>query len=143
MKKTICLTLVIMAVMCCLTACNFTLNSIKDNAESTPKVKEMLTALTNGNLSDAKALLHPQLTNAPDDSINQMIGYFNGRSVSSIDLINVNYKSSVGTSGQIMQEQATYRITLNFTETVYITSVYLSNNEGFGFISFQLVMGLV
>ena len=143
MKKTICLTLIVLVVVSCLTACNFTLNNLKDTAESTPKVEEMMAALTNGNVSDAKALLHPQASGDATNAINQMIKYLNGRSVNSIDLLNVNFTSSVGTSGQMSQEQATYKTTLDSTEVIYITAVYLNNNAGSGFISFQLVLGVV
>jgi hypothetical protein len=41
------------------------------------------------------------------------------------------------------QEQATYKTTLDSTEVIYITAVYLNNNAGSGFISFQLVLGVV
>ena len=143
MKKTICLTLIVLAIISCLTACNFTANILKDQAESTPKVEKMLTALTSGNSSDAKALLHPHANTDSGNSINQMIKYLNGRKVSSIELTSVNFSSSIGTSGQMKQEQATYKVSLNSTETIYITAVHLTNNAGNGFISFQLVLGVV
>ena len=143
MKKTICLTLVILTFAFCLTACNFTVNSLKDKAESTPKVEKMLTALTSGNSSEAKALLHPNANADAGNAINQMIGYLNGRSVSSTELTGVNFSSSVGTNGNVKQEQATYKVSLDGTETIYITAVYLTNNAGSGFISFQLVLGVI
>lgn len=143
MKKTICLVLVILTLACCLTACNFTLNGLKDKTESTPMVEKMMTALTGGNFSDAKALFHPNANVDEGKAINQIIGYLNGRSVNSIELTAVNFTSSVGTSGEMKQEQTTYKVSLDGTETVYITAVYLTNNAGSGFISFQLVLGVV
>ena len=143
MKKKICLVLIILSVIGCLTACNFTLNNAKDEAESTPFVEEMLAALTSDNISEAEALLHPATNDSAREALNQMIAYLNGKKISSTELINVNFTSSVGTAGKVHQEQVNYRLKLDNIETVYINAVYLSNDEGTGFVSFQLVLGLV
>ena len=143
MKKKICLVLIIISVIGCLTACNFTLNNAKDEAESTPFVEEMLAALTSDNISEAEALLHPAANDSAREALNQMIAYLNGKKISSTELINVNFTSSVGTAGKVHQEQVNYRLKLDNVETVYINAVYLSNDDGTGFVSFQLVLGLV
>lgn len=147
MKKTISLSLVILAIISCLTACNINtnslMNSLNDKAESSPKIENMMIALTSGNASDAKALLHPQTNPDADNSINQMIEYLNGKQINSMELTNINLSSSVGTSGRVKQEHATYKIVLSNSETIGISAVYLSNNEGSGFVSFQLLLGII
>ena len=146
MKKTICLTLVILGIISCLTACNFTTNisgAMKDKAESTPRVEEMMSLMTENRVSDAKALLHPQASEKTDDAIEQMASYIDGRSVSSMELVNINIHSSTGTSGKMRQEQVGYQVTLTDGEIVYLNAVYLSDNAGNGFVSFQLVLGIV
>ena len=146
MKKTICLTLVILGIISCLTACNFTTNisgAMKDKAESTPRVEEMMSLMTENRVSDAKALLHPQASEKADDAIEQMASYIDGRSVSSMELVNINIHSSTGTSGKMRQERVGYQVTLTDGEIVYLNAVYLSDNAGNGFVSFQLVLGIV
>ena len=138
MKKTICLTLVILGIISCLTACNFTTNisgAMKDKAESTPRVEEMMSLMTENRVSDAKALLHPQASEKTDDAIEQMASYIDGRSVSSMELVNINIHSSTGTSGKMRQEQVGYQVTLTDGEIVYLNAVYLSDNAGNGFVS--------
>ena len=146
MKKTICLTFVILAIISCLTACNFTTNisgAMKDNAESAPKAEEMMSLMAENRALEAKALLHPQANEKADDALEQMIIYIRGRSINSMELVNINISSSTGTSGIIRQEQVSYQVVLDDGEIVYLNTVYLSNNASKGFVSFQLVLGVV
>ena len=146
MKKIICFTLVLLALLGCLTACNFTQNmsgAIAGEAEATPKVEEMMAALADDNASDAKALLHPQVAETSDNAIAQMSAYLAGRKASAIELISINVNTSTGTAGTTRQERVSYRVTLNDDAVIYINAVYLSNNQGTGFASFQIVLGVV
>lgn len=145
MKKLICLCLVLFSVLGCLSACNFTQNmsGLKDKAESTPKVEEMMTALTEKSTSDAKALMHPQIGESKNAGISQLIDFVNGRSLKSLELTNINFSSAIGTSGNQKQEQTTFKASLSDGDIIYITAVYLSNDAGAGFISFQIVLGAV
>lgn len=146
MKKLICLILVLLVLLGCLTACNFTQNAsgaLAGNAESTAKVEEMLTALADNRISDAKALLHPQTSGKSDEAIAQMSAYLAGRKASSIEQRSINVNSSTGTSGKTRQEQVAYQVTLSDGVVIYLNVVYLSNNAGTGFISFQLILGIV
>ncbi len=146
MKKLVCFSLVLLALLGCLTACNFTQNitgALADKVDATPKVEEMMTALAENRISDAKALMHPQATEGLDAAITQMSTYLDGRKASSMELINFNVSSSIGTSGNVRQEQVGYKVTLNDGAVIYLNVVYLSNNAGAGFISFQLVLGVV
>ena len=146
MKKIICFTLVLLALLGCLTACNFTQNmsgAIAGEAEATPKVEEMMAALAADNTSDAKALLHPQVAETSDNAITQMSAYLAGRKASAIELKSININTSTGTAGKIRQERVAYQVTLTDGSVIFLNVVYLSNNQGTGFASFQVVLGVV
>lgn len=146
MKKIICFGLVLLVLLGCLTACNFTQNmsgAIAGEAEATPKVEEMMAALADDNTSDAKALMHPQVAETSDNAIAQMRDYLAGRKVSAMELININVNTSTGTAGTTKQERVGYKVTLNDGAVIYLNAVYLSNNQGTGFVSFQVVLGVV
>ena len=146
MKKIICFGLVLLALFGCLTACNFTQNlsgAIAGKAEATPKVEEMMAALADDNTSDAKALLHPKVAETSDNAIAQMSTYLAGRKASAIELISININSSAGTAGKTRQEQVGYQVTLTDGAVVFLNAVYLSDNQGTGFASFQVVLGVV
>ena len=51
--------------------------------------------------------------------------------------------NSIGTSGKAKKEETTYSVTLTDGDVVYLSVVYLSDNAGTGFSSFQLVLGVV
>lgn len=145
MKKWICFALVVL-VLGSFTACNFTQNmsgAIAGEAEATPKVEEMMAALAAGNAADAKALLHPQAAETAESAIAQMSAYLAGRKAAAMELIGITVNTSTGTSGNVRQERVNYRITLGDGDMIYINAVYLSNNQGTGFASFQLVLGVV
>lgn len=146
MKKIICFALVLLVLLGCLTACNFTQNmsgAIAGEAEATPKAEEMMAALAADNTSDAKALLHPQVAETSDNAISQMSAYLAGRKASAMELKSINIHTSTGTAGKIRQEQVAYQVTLTDGAVIFLNVVYLSNNQGTGFASFQLVLGVV
>jgi len=146
MKKTICFTLVLFSLLGCLTACNFTQNmsgTAAGVAEATPKAEKMMAALADNNTSDAKALLHPQIAETSDNAISQMSAYLAGRKTNSIELKNITVNTSTGTAGKVRQERAAYQVTLADGAVIYLNVVFLSNNQGTGFASFQLVLGVV
>lgn len=146
MKRIICIALVLVGLIGCLTACNFTANiggALADKAESTPKVEEMMLALAEDRLSDAKSLMHPQAAEKSAGGLSQVGSYLNGRKIGDMALTNVNISASTGMSGKVRQEQVVYQITLTDGEVIHINAVYLSNNDGSGFISFQLVLGAI
>lgn len=146
MKKLISFALVLLVLLGCLTACNFTQNmsgAIASEVEATPKVEEMMIALAVDSTSDAKSLMHPQTAEVSDDAITQMSAYIAGRKVSTMEQVSVNVNTSTGTSGTTRQEQLVYQVTLTDGAVIYLNVVYLSNNQGTGFTSFQLVLGVV
>ena len=146
MKKIICLCLISVAIVGCLVACDFTetlTNVIADNAESTPMVTEMMNALAENRMSDAKALMNPEKTDNSDAAIEQMIEYINGRSVKSLEPQGINVNISTGTSGNIKQEDVYFRVVLSDNSVIYINEVYVSGDNSAGFTSFQVVLGVV
>ena len=146
MKKIICFALVLLALFGCLTACTFSQNmsgAIAGEAEATPKVKEMMAALADDNTSNAKALLHPQVAETSDNAIAQMSAYLAGRKASAIELTSINVNTSTGTAGKVRQERVAYQVTLTDGAVIFLNVVYLSNNQGTGFASFQLVLGVI
>ena len=146
MKKIVCFALVLLALLGCLTACTFSQNmsgAIAGEAEATPKVKEMMAALADDNTSNAKALLHPQVAETSDNAIAQMSAYLAGRKASAIELTSINVNTSTGTAGKVRQERVAYQVTLTDGAVIFLNVVYLSNNQGTGFASFQLVLGVI
>lgn len=146
MKKLFYFALVLAVLLSCLTACHFAKNVsgvLAGDPEATPKVEEMMLALAESRLSDAKALMHPQAVKASDNAIAQMGDYLEGRKVSAMERISVTVNTSTGTSGNARQERLNYRVTLTDGTVIYLNVVYLSNNQGSGFAVFQVVLGVV
>ena len=146
MKKVFCLSLILAVLVGCLTACNFQSNmsgALAGEAESTSKVKEMMLALAENRTSDAKKLLHPQTAELSEAALTQLSAYLAGREVDALEQRNINVKTFSGTSGKTRQEQVTYQVTLTDGAVIYLNVVYLSDNAGTGFSSFQLVLGVV
>ena len=145
MKKWICFVLVLL-VLGSFTACNFTQNmsgAIAGKAEATPKVEAMMAALSAANTADAKALLHPQVAESSDNAITQMSTYLAGRNAETMEVTGITVNTSTGTSGNTRQERVNYRITLTDGAVIYLNVAYLYNNQGTGFVSFQVVLGVV
>ena len=146
MKKIICFALVLLVLLGCLTACNFTQKmsgAVAGEAKATPKAEEMMAALADDNTSDAKALLHPQVAETSDNAITQMSAYLAGRKASVMELKNISVNTSTGTAGKTRQEQVSYQVTLDDGAVIFLNVVYLSNKQGAGFTSFQVVLGVV
>ena len=145
MKKILCFTLVLL-VLGSFTACNFTQNMsgmMAGEAEATPKVEEMMAALSAANTADAKALLHPQVAETSDNAITQMSTYLAGRTAETMEVTGITVNTSAGTSGNVRQERVNYQVTLTDGAVIYLNVAYLSNNQGTGFASFQIVLGVV
>ena len=146
MKKIVCFGLTLLLLLGCFTACNFTQNmsgAMAGEAEATPKVEEMMAALADDNTYNAKALLHPQVAETSDNAIAQMSTYLAGRKPSAIELKSININTSTGTTGKTRQERVAYQVTLTDGAVIFVNAVFLSNNKGTGFASFQVVLGVV
>lgn len=146
MKKIFSFVLVLIVLSSLLAGCSFVKNSsgsLLGEAESTPKVEEMMAALAEDRTSDALDLMHPQVSETAEDSIAQMSAYIAGREVSSLEQKTISVNTSTSTSGKTRQEQATFLVTLDDGDVIYLNVVYLTNKHGAGFSSFQLVLGVV
>ena len=147
MKKLSCLALLLILTISCLSACNFSQNltdKLEDSAQAPIKVDEMMGLLSENLIDDAKSLMHPGTSSEGlDDSFVQMIAYLAGREVLSMELEGINVSTSVGTSGNTRQEDLFYKATLSDNNIIYINAVYIADDAGAGFISFQLVLGVV
>lgn len=146
MKKVICLILALAAMLSCLTACRFSQNAsgaMAGKAESAPKAEEMMASLAAGSISDAKALMHPQVAENADQAIAQMSAYLAGRKTSAMEQKSITVNTSTGTAGNSRQERVAYQVTLSDGAVIYINSIYLSDKLGTGFVSFQLILGVV
>ena len=146
MKKLICVVLSMLILLCCLTACNFTQNmsgALAGEAEATPKAEKMMAALAKNSTDEAKALLHAKASGFLDTGITQMSDYLDGREVSSMSLISINVNTTKGAAGNSRQERVGYTATLSDGTIIYINAVYLSDQTDAGFLSFQIVLGIV
>ena len=146
MKKIVCFSLALLALLGCLTSCNFTQNitgGLAEETEAAEKVEEMMNALTEGSVADAEALMHPDVAENVDSAISRMIDYLAGREANTMEVKGVNINTSTGTAGKVRQEQLTYRVALSDGEVIYLSVTHISNNAGSGFISFQLVLGVI
>lgn len=146
MKKKGFLIILMMFIIGCFTACNFTkaiYDSVKENAIATPKVSEMMVALSEERISDATALMHPLASEDSDIALRKMSSYLNGRDVYSIEMVSINTTSSVGTEGKVKQEQVVYQVVLSDDELLYINALYRSDNNSAGFMTFYLLLGVL
>ena len=146
MKKLISVIIVTLTVICCLTACNFTSNMsgmVAGEAQATPKIEDMLAAMAENRLEDAKALMHPTAADQSSDPIAQMSDYLSGRKVADMQLTNISVNVSTGMSGKSRLENVSFQVNLDDGTTIHLAAAYLSDNNGDGFTSFQLVLGVV
>jgi hypothetical protein len=134
-------------ILCLLTGCSFTTN-YSDNvgktaAESTEKVSQMLQALVDGDMDAAMALMHPEAVAKADNRIPQMSDFLAGRTVAEMNQKGVRVNTSTGTAGKTRQEVTNFQVLLEDGTEIYVAATYYSDNAGEGFVSFQLVLGIV
>lgn len=146
MKKLLCL-LLAAALLLTLTACNFTSN-FHDNlgvteAQCTGQVEEMLQELAEADLAAALEKMHPGVADRAENGLEQLRDYMEGRKVLKLNLQGVSRNTSSGSAGKVEQEQAAFQVVLSDGTIIYISAVYRTDNDGAGFVSFQLVLGVV
>ena len=76
-----------------------------DGRESTLKAEELLLALSENRPADAKELMHQEVAEKLETALAQISTYLAGRTVSDMEALNVNIKTTTGTGGKITQEQ--------------------------------------
>lgn len=146
MKRILCMILVLSAILCIFTACDFAQNltdTLEEKSESATKVEELLAALSEKRMDDAKALMHPSVNENASAGLEQMMDYIDGRKVVSMELSGINVSVSSGTAGKVSEEHIGYILTLSDGVIISTDAVYLSNSAGVGFTSFGLVIGVI
>ncbi len=146
MKKLICGGLVVLVLLSCLAGCNVTRNvsgPITKDAQATQKVEEMLAILAENRIEDAMDYMHPQVSETSEEGIVQVSDYLSGRKAESVELKNINITNSTGTAGKVRQEEVIYQVVLDDEEVIYLNVCYFSDNDGEGFSSFQVVLGVI
>ena len=139
MKKSISFILVVTVLLCCFTSCGIAsdfADAIEGKAEATPKVEEMMEALSSGNISDALELMHPLADDDSEEAISKIIEYIDGRESKSIEVVSLSINTSTGTGGKVREEQVSYEVTLEDDESVTVNVVYREDNQGEGFYAF-------
>ena len=133
--------------LCLLTGCSFTTNysdnTGKTAAESTERVSQMLQALADGDTDAALALMHPEAVDKAGKFMDQMRDFLAGRAVAEMEQVGVRVNTSTGTAGKSHQEITNFQVRLEDGTEIYVAATYYSNNAGEGFVSFQLVLGIV
>lgn len=146
MKKIVCFSLVLLVLVGCLTGCNLTqtlLDNFEDKSDGVAKAEELISALSENRIDDAKAFIHPNTAHKSDDAIAQICEYLEGRKAESVELISFEVNTSVGTSGKTRQEQLSFQVKLDDGDSFFVNALYLSDTEGTGFSSFQLILGVI
>ena len=146
MKKLICLILVLTTAICCLSSCEFLekiLGSMEKKAEAPAKIDEMMTAIAENNVAAAIALLHPDVAQGAESGFERLCEYVDGRTVTEKKLqgISIDTRTEFGSSVTEREEQLTYKLTMNDGEVIELSVVYVSNEDGSGFYSFQISFG--
>ena len=145
MKK-LCFFIALTLMLSCLTACSFTSNLSgvgSDKLQSTQKIEDMMTAMAEGRLEDAKALMHSSVAGESEDAIVQMIAFLAGRKVTDMTQISFQVDSTTNLSGSVRQEAVSYAVTLDDGTAIHLSATYLSDKTGAGFAAFQIVLGVV
>ena len=146
MKKLICFLLVVLMTGFALTACNFYTNQTDNTGfsqmEALPKVKEMMTALADGDMQTSLALMRSDDKNA-EKSIDQMIRYLDGRQAEEIKQVSLDVKNTTNGSVTTRQEDGTLRVILDDGEQIYLSVCYITASGTEGFVTFQIVLGVV
>jgi len=150
--KRIMVLLLITVLILPLMGCNFNTSfndslGIKD-MEAKQQVADMLEAMTKKDMDAVLAFMYPDLLEDENkklsviDQLQQIMDYVDGRKALSFEQLSVNVKNSSGTAGKVKQEQAVFKV-MFAEETVYVSVTYLTQNGKSGFISYQLVLGVV
>ena len=146
MKKLLCLTLVIVMTVCALSSCALMekiVMHILENAESPDKVDEMMAALADDRIDDAKALMHPDVTeDVIGDSLEALATYLDGRIMLSKQVTSLSVKKNRKKSSKVLEEHISYDITLSDESVITVETIYISDENGAGFTTFRFALGV-
>lgn len=140
MKKLLSVTALLLIFALALSACDMPIDM---TAQAEPYIKEMLTALTAGDLESAEALLHPdRVDGATDTALAAMADLLGGREVESCVQVGINVNASTGTGGSSRTESGTVHILFTDGTDLRLSYSYVSDNAGEGFATFQFLVGI-
>ena len=146
MKKILALLLTLL-ILCTMAGCNFTTNFSDSTGNSKmqaiSEVETLMEALADEDLEEALTFIHPNVSKKSLPAITQMADYLEGRGVKKLEQQSVSVNTTSSITGKARQENGTFKVILQDNTVIYISAVYLENNDGKGFVSFQLVLGLV
>lgn len=140
MKKLLSVTALLLVFVLALSACGMTIDM---TAQAESHIKDMLAALTAGDLEAANALLHPERPDdATDAAMAAMIDLLDGREVDSCVQVSINVHTSTGTGGTSRTESGTVHILFTDGTDLSLSYSYVSDNGGEGFATFQFLVGV-
>lgn len=147
MKRAIPFLAVMLAVLCLVTACRFTSNFSDSTGSSVmkaaPKVEQMLSALSDGDVESALVLMYPERAAISESGLAQMCDYLAGRKIAQTESKGVTRQESSGTNGVTSQENGTFRVVLEDGTEFFVSVSYYTAGSAEGFLSFQLVLGVI
>ena len=144
MKKLIVLLLAMTLCLGTLSACSYYATEDEDiEMNSLDQVELMLEKLAANDASAALELMHKSVKDTASAGIGQLCEYFAGKEISKMEMKNLTRDSTGGVVGTAQRETASFAVTLTDGTEFYITVVHLTDEDGAGFLAFQLVLGVI
>lgn len=138
MKKILTVTALLLVFALALSAC-----AVDLTPQAEPYIKQMLTALSAGDLETAEALLHPDRPDdATDAALTALADLLGGREVDSCVQVGINVHTSAGTGGTSRTESGTVHILFTDGTDLRLSYSYVSDKGGEGFATFQFLVGV-
>ena len=142
MRKTAVFLIIIMLFS--LTGCTF-YNSSRGigKSEYTDQTRQLLDALSQGDLDSAIKLMHPNvLPEEARSGLAQVADYLDGRNVVSMEQMSINTQRNSSPAGSAKLEQAAFDLKLDDGTRCSVSMAYMTNSAGEGYTSVQLILGV-
>lgn len=102
-------------------------------------VKLLLAYLSEGDLENAGQMMHADKEDI--SALEQISEFLDGRKVKELKTQSVHVKSMKNNGVSSATEEATFKVTLDDGETVYLSTVYTEDDADQGFTTFRLALG--
>ena len=112
-------------------------------SEYKEQAQRLLDALSDGDIKAAVAMMHPDAQMEANAGLRQIVGYLDGRKVVSMEQMRINKQSSSTLEGRASLEQAGFDLKLDDGTACSVSMAYLEDPAGKGFLSVQLILGVV
>ena len=136
MKKLICVFASIFLIISLFAACD--MNALV-KLEHEEDAKLMLNYLSEGDLENAKAMMHADVKDA--SALEQISEYLNGRKIKDMKTLGSHKQSMTNNGVTTKQEEATFKVTLDDDETMTLSVLYVEDHNDRGFKTFRLALG--